>query len=68
MRKVKRLEPSDFWQSEEFFEFRVNATVYAQHLKFCRWINETIEKRKTQESYDEIIDKKFGKAMCFNEK
>lgn len=68
MRKIKRLEPSDFWESEEFFEFRVNSTIYAEHLKFCKFIKETIEKRKTEESYDQVIDKKFGKAMCFNEK
>jgi hypothetical protein len=42
MRKTKRSEPSSFWESEELFEFRVNATIYAEHLKFCRWITETI--------------------------
>lgn len=68
MRKIKRLQPHDFWQSEEHFEFRLNCTSYAEYLKFCKWITELIEQRKSQESYDQIIDKKFGKALCFNEK
>jgi hypothetical protein len=31
-------------------------------------LKEAVEKRKTMESYDEMIDKKFGRSFCFNKK
>lgn len=52
MRKTKRIEPEEFWQSEEYFEFRVNCTSYAEYMKFVAYIKDTIEQRKTKESYD----------------
>lgn len=47
-------------------EFRVNATSYANHQKFKAWLLHKVEQAKSQPSYDEYIDKKFGTAFAYN--
>ena len=42
-RQVYRYDPHEFWTLEKEFEFRVNATKYAEHHKFKTWIKLTIE-------------------------
>lgn len=63
-----RPTPDEFWQSEQYFEFRLNCTAYAQHLKFKKWIIDTVEASKSKESYDSFIDKKFGAVLNYNKK
>jgi hypothetical protein len=65
-RKTFRYEPEEFWKMEKEFEFRVNATKYAEHHKFKAWILHIIEQSKSQMSYDEFIDSKFGKVFSFS--
>ena len=37
-------------------------------MKFKKWVEETVESSKKKESYDQIIDKKFGTVLTFNKK
>jgi hypothetical protein len=67
-RKTQRLDPEDFWKSEDYFEFRLNCTDYAEKFKFKQWVIETVEASKKKESYDSFIDKKFGPIVTFNNK
>jgi hypothetical protein len=67
-RRTPRPAPEEFWQSENYADFRINCSAYAPHLKFKRWITETVEARKSQPSYDEFINKKYGTVINFNKK
>jgi len=65
-RKVFRYHPTEFWAMEKEFEFRVNATKYADHHKFKEWLVKTIKDSKGKKSYDEFIDEKFTRVYTFN--
>lgn len=58
----------DFWESEDYFEFRLNCSDYAEKFKFKQWVIETVEASKKKESYDSFIDKKYGPTITYNNK
>ena len=49
------MEVNDFWESEEYFGFRLNKSNYGEHFKFRAWLEHEVEKRKSEKSYDEKI-------------
>lgn len=60
----KYLEPEEFWSSDEPREFRVAHSKYAERKRFVTWLRKELE---SEESFNEILDKKFGKVELYED-
>ena len=54
------MTPEEFLASEETHSFRVNCSSHAEFHKFKKWMEQEIESRKGQQSYDSLVAELHG--------